>query len=125
MAYSRLDEASLKAKRRSVALFFVSMAGGLSGSSLVRALGGPTWLSATVAVLSMFGFGLTIYLARRVRCPSCAQPIFYRFAPTWTKPPKRPGEPNLLSCPHCYEEIDVSGGTLPPSNISLEQSRDG
>jgi DNA-directed RNA polymerase subunit RPC12/RpoP len=101
------------------------MAGGLCGSSVVRALGGPAWLSMTVAILSIIGLGLAFYLARKVRCPSCAQSVFYRFAPTWTKPPPRSGEPNRLRCPHCHEEIDVSGGTLPPSNISLQADREG
>lgn len=106
-------------------LFFVSMANGLCGFSVARALGGPAWLSITVALLSMIGLGLAFYLARKVRCPSCAQPLFYRFAPTWTKPPPRPGAPGLLSCPHCHEEIDVSAGTSPPSGISLQADREG
>jgi hypothetical protein len=106
-------------------LLLASMAGGLCGSSVVRALGGPAWLSMTVALLSLFGLGLGFYLARKVRCPSCAQPVFYRFAPTWKRPPPRPGEPSLLRCPHCYEEIDVSGGTSPPSDNSLQADREG
>jgi hypothetical protein len=124
MAYPRLDATSQKAKRQSAALFVISIGGCLFGSSLVRAMDGPRWLAIGVGLLSIAGLGLAIYRARGVRCPSCAQSIYYRPSPTWVRPPKKHGEPDLLSCPHCYEEIDVSRGTSPPSNISLQADRE-
>jgi hypothetical protein len=125
MAYPRLDAASQKAKTLSRTLFVSSMGGLLFGPGLGRAMDTPSWVLLTVGLLSVIGIGVALLHARKVRCPSCTQPMFYRFAPTWLKPPQRPNEPDLMRCPHCYEDVDVSGGTLPPSNISLEQSRDG
>lgn len=121
MAYPRLDAASRRAKGRSFALFFASLGALMFGSSLARLLHAPYWVAIPVMVLPLLGIGWALVMARNVRCPSCNQSVYYRFAPTWIRPPRRPGEPNLLSCAHCYEEIDVSGGTSPPANVSLHR----
>ncbi len=117
----RLDRASQKAKNLSWALFLASMGGLAFIPAAVRALNGPSWAMLVAALLAFVGIGLALALARKVRCPSCTRSMLYKFAPTWVKPPRPPRERGVMCCPHCHEEVDVSGGTLPPSNISLQR----
>jgi hypothetical protein len=119
----RLDGASLEAKTRAWTLFMASLGGLAFAPAAARAWGAPAWLSLAAMLMSVLGVVLAILMARRVRCPSCTQPMLYRFAPTWIKAPRRSGNPDVMCCPHCYEEIDVSGGASPPSNDSLQADR--
>jgi hypothetical protein len=117
----RLDQASQKAKNLSWTLFLASMGGLAFVPAAVRVLNGPSWAVLLAALLPFVGIGLALALARKVQCPSCTRPMLYKFAPTWVKPPRPSRERGVMECPHCLEEIDVSGGTSPPSNISLDR----
>jgi hypothetical protein len=65
---------------------------------------------------------LTI-LAKRIRCPYCNESAVASYAPSWRKvPPFRMS--GSIQCAHCHEIIDSSGGTSPPSNISLQADRE-
>ena len=123
MSRLRLDRASQEAKSLAWALFLGALCGLTFGPAGVRVWGGPTWLSLAVVLLSVLGVVVAIALVRKVRCPGCTRPLLFQLSPTWIKPPRPRGEPEVMCCPHCHEEIDLSGGTSPPSNISLQRDR--
>jgi DNA-directed RNA polymerase subunit RPC12/RpoP len=84
----------------------------------------PGWsrfaMLCTAAVLGLCAY----YMSLRVRCPHCSHPALESFAPSWRK--LRPIERNdEIRCEYCQEVTCLSGGTSPPSNISLQRDRVG
>jgi hypothetical protein len=123
MSHLRLDSSSLMYLRAFHALRNVVAAIVILYTIASLFFGAPR-ISGWVFLCVIFGwYGCLTLLARRIRCPYCTEAALPSSRPNWLNGPPF-GERVSFQCAHCHERIEVSGGTLPPSNISLQADRD-
>jgi hypothetical protein len=122
MSHRKLDAGSLLFLRAFRAVRVIPVA--LLGFYFIATwfFGAPRVSGVAILCLFIVWFSALALVAKRIRCPYCANPAVASSSPSWLKvPPLR----QRVQCAHCNEIIDAAGGASPPSNISLEQSRDG
>jgi hypothetical protein len=85
---------------------------------------GAPRVSGSVFLCVIIGwYGCLTILTKLIRCPHCTEAALPSFRPSWLNGWPF-GERVSFQCVHCCESIDISGGTSPPSNISLQADRE-
>jgi hypothetical protein len=124
MSHRQLDSGSLMFLRAFRALRIVVTAVVILYAVATWFFGAPR-VSGVVTLCVILGwYACLALLAKRIRCPYCKEQAVGNFAPSWHKVPQFRQWGNM-QCARCHEIIDSSGGTSPPSNISLQRDRDG
>ena len=120
MAHLHLDRKSLRALWAYRVLTFCAITL-FTFSSQVDSWLNETWWAWVASVFGAALVGICAFLmSKRVRCPDCGHSALESYRPSWRqlKPLYSRG---AIRCEYCLEAITTSGGTSPPSNISLQR----
>ena len=123
VSHLRLDSRSLLSLRAFRALRISVTAVAIIYAVATWFFGAPRPSGLVVLSVILGWYACLTVLARRIRCPYCTESAVASFAPSWRKVPPFRMSGNI-QCAHCHEIIDSSGGTSPPSNISLQADRE-
>jgi hypothetical protein len=123
MSHRRLDAASLTSLRAFRAVRAIVVASVVIYVVAYWFFGAPRAPGLAMLCLIIGWFVVLTFVSMRIRCPYCTKAAVASANPSWAKVPPF-GRRGTIQCARCLEIIDASGGTPPPSNISLQADRE-